>query len=211
MITPKVIDRRIIVIGVASLISLVLIVSYFGSKEETSKKIAVSTTTTTTLPPKNAQACEYLTSNSLLAGGIISDVDAKTSDGKKRCTYEDIGGQVNYLTLYVDVASQCEVLISSAKERIALPEVGPTAVYTEVLDPTIIVSQASRCYFVQGSKTLVSKENLIAIAKSITELFTAVDSSTTTTTQTTIVLPEVSGTTLPGQNTAAPTTTAPAA
>lgn len=210
VLSQKVLNRRIVMVSAAVFISLILTVGFFASiNDDEPKKTVSTTTTTTTLPPKNAQACEYLTDDSLAAGGIVPDVEPKTSADRKRCTYEDIGDQVNYITLYVDVASQCEVLISSAKERSSLTEVGPAAFYTEVLDPTIIVSQDARCYFVQGSKTLVTKANLVAIAKSITELFVAVDSSTTTTTQTTVVLPEVSGTTLPGQNTAPQTSISP--
>lgn len=191
----------------ASAVTVVGLLGYFFSTGDSDPKPAIKTpTTTTTLPPKNARACEYLTDTSLLAGGIISDVEPKTTENRKRCTYEDIGGEVNYITLYVDAASQCEVLIENANGKEAVLEVGKNAIYTHELDPTVIVAQASRCFFVQGSKTLVSKKQILAIAKSITELLVAVDASTTTTTQTTIVLPEATISTLPGQNTTVITT-----
>lgn len=208
MLSQTVKNRRLVVIAAAAIVTVIALFGYFFSNGDSKPKVIVTTTTTTTLPPKNARACEYLTASSLLAGGIIPDVAPKTTENRKRCTYEDIGGEVNYITLYVDAAGQCDVLISDAKEKEEVPEVGKNAIYTEVLDPTVIVPQESRCFFVQGSKTLVSKKAVLAIAKSVTELLVAVDSSTTTTTQTTIVLPEATVSTLPGQNTAVITTAA---
>lgn len=208
MISELLKNKRIVVIAGACLITIVLIAGYFLSGDDPKPKTVTTTTTTTTLPAKNAQACEFLTTTALLAGGIIPDVDPKTTDDKKRCTYEDIGGEVNYITLYVDDVSQCPTLIAAVKDPIKLPEVSPTAIFSDEMDPTIYVSQGTRCFFVQGSKTIIDKQSLTAIAKSVTDLFVAVDSTTTTTTQATVVLPEVSITTLPGQNTA-PTTTVP--
>ena len=206
MVSLRVKQRRIVVFIVLTLITVVGLVGFFSSGgDDKPDKPTRTTTTTTTLPEKNAQACEFLTPAALLAGGIIPDVDAKTSDDKKRCTYEDIGGEVNYVTLYVDAAEQCEILLSSTKKKSALPEVSAQAVYSDETDPTIIVTQGTRCFFVQGAKTLVTKTTLTAMAKAITDLFVAVDASTTTTTQTTVVLPEAV-TTLPGVNTAPSTT-----
>lgn len=206
MVSDRVKSRRAIVIVAASVLTVILLAGFFFSGGDSKPKAVEAPTTTTTLPKKNAQACEFLTKEALQAGGIIPDVDAKTSDDKKRCTYEDIGGEVGYITLYVDTPAQCDTLIAAATNKIALPEVSPSAVYYDELDPTIIVSQADRCFWVQGAKTLIGKAALTAIAKYVNDLFVQVDTSTTTTTQTTVVLPEAP-TTLPGQNTA-PSTSA---
>jgi hypothetical protein len=144
----------------------------------------------------------------LLAGGIIPDVEPKTTDNKKRCTYEGIGGDVNYITLYVDAFENCEILINDAKDAKKVEEINPNAIITAETDPTIIVPQGERCFFLQASRTLIEDDKLILIAVEISRLFKAVDSTTTTTTSTTVVLPEVGKPTLPGQNTV-PTTIAP--
>jgi len=201
-------NQRIVIIAIATVITIIVLLVFFGSSGDEEAKPEPVRTTTTTLPEKNAQACEFLTPQALLAGGLIADVDPKISADKRRCTYEDIGGEVNYITLYIDEAKQCDTLVAAAKNTSILPQVAKGAVYTEELDPTIFVKQDSRCFFVQGSKTLIDKDALIAITIAITDLFVAVDSSTTTTTPTTIVLPEATPTTLPGQNTAPSTTVA---
>ncbi len=199
-------SRRVIVIVAASVLTVILLAGYFFSGDDPKPKADAPPTTTTTLPEKNAQACEFLTKDALKAGGIVPDVDAVTSPDKKRCTYEDIGGEVGYITLYIDTPAQCDTLIAAAKHKVALPEVSPNAIFYDELDPTIIVSQTDRCFWLQGAKTFITKEQLVAIAKYVTNLFVQVDASTTTTTQATVVLPEATVSTLPGQNTAAPTT-----
>jgi len=202
-------NQRIVLVVISVIISIVVLFAFFGSSSSDEVKPSPTRTTTTTLPKKNAQACEFLMPQALLAGGIIADVEPIRSKDLRRCTYEDIGGEVNYLTLYIDEAKQCDTLVQAAKDTSLLPEVSKGAVYTEELDPTIFVKQDARCFFVQGSKTLVDKDSLIAITIAITDLFIAVDSSTTTTTPATVVLPEEAPSTLlPGQNTA-PTTMAP--
>lgn len=201
-------NLKVVGIVVGILLTFLIFMGYCAGDDEKQQTVS-TTTTTTTLPPKDAQACEYLTAQALLAGGIIADVDPKTTDDRKRCTFEDIGGEVNYITLYVDVVSQCDTLFANALDKEALPEVSPGAIYSEEMDPTVIVSQGTRCFFVQGAKTIVTKESLTNIAKEVTNLFAAVDSSTTTTTQATVILPETSLSPIPGQNTAATTTTIP--
>lgn len=198
---------RTIVIIAGVIVSIIVVILYFSSGSETKKETVKPTTTTTTLPEKNAQACEFLTEQVLAAGNIVPDVEPKTTDNRKRCTFEDIGGEVNYITLYVDNVAQCDTLFADATSKVAVPEVSPSAIYTDKTDPTIIVSLGERCFFLQGSKALVSKAQLTAIAKAVTELFVAVDSSTTTTTIATLVLPEATVGT-PGVNTA-PSTTVP--
>ena len=65
---------------------------------------------------------------------------------------------------------------------------------------------ADRCFFVQGSKTLIDEVGLTNMAKSVFALFTAVDATTTTTTL--LVDPNVTTRTilLPCQNTTEETT-----
>jgi hypothetical protein len=201
-------NTRVLIIGGLIIVTLFALAGYFsrdGDKKETKKPVV---TTTTSLPKKDAQACEFLTKENLALGGIVPDVDAKTSDGHKRCTYEDIGHQINYITLYVDAVSQCDILLQATPDAKPLPGVADAAYYSDASDPTIIVAQGTRCFFIQGAKTLVTKESLSKIATGVVQLFIAVDSSTTTTTQSTVVLPE-SSVTLPGQNVATTTTTAP--
>lgn len=187
-------------------ISLILLALFIVSNGDEKKPEVRRTTTTTTLPPKDAQACEYLTPETLLAGGIIPDVEPKASDDKKRCEFRDIGGSVNYITLYVDERKICPIWLEDVKSKKPVPEINDEAFFFDDIDPTIVVPQDSRCFFVQGSKTLVTRETLTAIAKSISDLLIAVDTSTTTTTQTTVVLPEDTSV-IPGVNTAAPSTT----
>jgi hypothetical protein len=200
---------RLIVIGIAVLVSLAVIAGYLSAGDDEKKAAPTSTTTTTTLPPKDAQACEYLTLEALLVGGIVPDVEPRRSDDLKRCEYRDIGGEVNYITLYVDDRDTCAIWLSDAQNKEGIPEISSLAVFVEDIDPTVIVPQGDRCFFLQGSKTLITKVNLIKIAKEISLLLKAVDTSTTTTVPLTVVLPETS-IVLPGQNTA-PTTTTTAA
>ncbi len=202
-------NKRLVAYVVAAIISIILVVIVFASGGEDNKQEVKSTTTTTTLPPKDAQACEYLTEEALAAGGIVPDVEPKRSNDLKRCTFEDIGGSVNYITLYVDVRERCQIWLDDAQESEPLKTVAPLAVYVEELDPTIIVPLGDRCFFLQGSKTIINKSSLTDIAVYIADLFTAIDATTTTTTTTTIVLPEDT-TVIPGVNraTTVPTTQA---
>ncbi|MFN8016123.1 MAG: hypothetical protein U0R17_05920 [Acidimicrobiia bacterium] len=198
----KQLTKKQIVIFVAAFLAAVLVlIIVFSSDDDNKPSKPLVITTTTTLPAKNAQACEFLTDTALLAGGIVADVEPKITKDKKRCTYSNIGKEINYITLYVDSPAQCAVLFDSQKNKVAIPDVAKNAIYSDETDPTIIVSQTDRCFFVQGSKTIVDKTSLSAIAKTIVDLFVAVDSSTTTTTPTTAVGPP-SSTQLPGQNTA---------
>jgi len=201
--------KRILIIAGAVLISVLLLFSLFSGDDPPKKKSTPRSTTTTTLPDKQAPACEFLTEEALMAGGIIPDVDPKTSDDKRRCTYQDIGGNVNYITLYVDTLDKCDVLIQGLNDPKEANDVAEGAKFFDETDPTIVVPQGNRCFFVQGSKTILNRTSLTQIAIAVADLFKAVDSSTTTTTSSTVVLPETQ-LTLPGQNTATTASTAPA-
>ena len=141
----------------------------------------------------------------------MPDKTAVASKDLMRCTYSDISSGINYLTLFLGKTAQCDVLKESAVNPKNVAEISPDAYYFEVIDPTIIVKMKDRCYFIQGSKTLIEEAGLRLMAKAVFALFTSVDATTTTTT-TIAIDPNATTTTvlLPGQNTTVvtePTTT----
>lgn len=182
--------RRLLLIAGAAIVSVVVLFLAFWPSSESNQTKRVVSTTTTTLPPIDAQACEYLTEEALLAGGIIADVEPKSENNLRRCTFLDIGGSINYITLFVDNRKICEVLIEDFTESEPLKIVAPEAIYSEEPDPTIIVPQGDRCFFLQGSNTIVTKVTLTEIAKNIAELFLDIDATTTTVPPETVVVPE---------------------
>lgn len=204
--------KRIALIATAVLVVIVLIGILFDSDpDKTTPKVdnsKTTSTTTTTLPPANSQACEFFTTEILASSGIITDKPAVSTENTKRCTYSDISGGINYLTLFLGKSVQCDVLKNEAKNPKNIVDISPGAFYFENIDPTIIVKMADRCFFVQGSKTLIDEVGLTNMAKSVFALFTAADATTTTTTL--LVDPNVTTSTilLPGQNTVVLTTTA---
>jgi len=194
---------------IASVILVTIIIGLlFGndSNDGKPKVNKIRVTTTTTLPPANSQACLFFEREILLAGGIVPDDKPKASKDLKRCTYNDLSDGINYLTLFLGKTTQCDVLKADATDPEKITSLGKEAYYFEVIDPTIIVKMQERCYFIQGSKTLIDKTQLVNMANAVYELFRSVDSTTTTTT---VPLdPNASTTTLliPGQNTVVVTT-----
>lgn len=193
---------------------IIVIVVLFGDSSDSNtdkKTLKTKITTTTTLPPVNSQACEFFKAEILATAGIVPDKTPTASKDLYRCTYNDISGGINYLTLFLGKATQCDVLKDNAVDPKNISDISPDAYYFEVIDPTIIVKMQDRCYFIQGSKTLIDEGGLELMAKAVFELFTSVD-ATTTTTSAPIIDPNASSTTalLPGQNTTVitePTTT----
>lgn len=207
MVSPQVRRRQLFTLVALAVITFIALGIYFASGDDSPKDSATrATTTTTTLPPKDSQACEFLTLENLATGGIIPDVNGVSSDRLKRCTYKDIGGNINFITLYLDVAAQCPTIINGQRTKSPLPEVSASAIYSDDIDPTIIVTSGTRCFFVQGSKTLINKTQLTDIAKAVTALLVAVDTSTTTAPPPTGVT-STPNATLPGSNTTVVTTT----
>ena len=194
---------------IASVILVTIIIGLiFGNNSKSEKPNAnrIRVTTTTTLPPANSQACLFFEREILLAGGIVPDDKPKASKDLKRCTYIDLSDGINYLTLFLGKPSQCDVLKADATDPEEISFLGKNAYYFEVIDPTIIVKMQERCYFIQGSKTLIDKTQLTNMAHAVYALFKSVDATTTTTT---VPLdPNASTTTLliPGQNTVVVTT-----
>ena len=206
--------KRLLLTIAALLTLIVVIVVLFGDDSDSKKDNSTSTkasTTTTTLPPANSQACEFFKPEILAAAAIVPDKTAVASKDLMRCTYSDISSGINYLTLFLGKTAQCDVLKGSAINPKNVAEISPDAYYFEVIDPTIIVKMKDRCYFIQGSKTLIEEAGLKLMAKAVFALFTSVDATTTTTTV--VVDPNATTTTtvlLPGQNTTVitePTTT----
>lgn len=196
--------KRIAIIITSIIVVIVLIGIFFGdddSSKDSKVDKAKITTTTTTLPAANSQACEFFTKEILAAGPIVSDKPAVASKDLKRCNYSDINGGINYLTLFLGKPAQCDVLKNDAKDPKNISSINPDAYYFEVLDPTIIIKMKDRCFFIQGSQTLVDETVLKNIAKAVYDLFTSVDATTTTTTIP--IDPNATTTTvvLPGQNT----------
>lgn len=196
--------KRLLLSLAALLTLIIVIVVLFGdgddSKDNKSAETKI-TTTTTTLPPANSQACEFFKPEILATAAIVPDKTAVPSKDLMRCTYNDISGGINYLTLFLGKTTQCDVLKEGAVNPKNVSEISPDAYYFEVIDPTIIVKMKDRCYFIQGSKTLIEEAGLKLMAMAVFDLFTSVDATTTTTTI--VVDPNVTTTTilLPGQNT----------
>jgi hypothetical protein len=196
-------SKKISIVATVVIVLIVLIGLFFGNDED-SKDVKIdknTTSSTTTLPAANSQACEFFTKEILATGSIISNKPAVASEDLKRCTYEDINEGINYLTLFLGKPAQCDVLKNDAVDPKSISSISPDAYFFEVIDPTIIVKMKDRCFFIQGSKTLIDEVSLTNIATAIFSLFTSVDSTTTTTT---IPIDPNSTTTtnvIPGQNT----------
>ena len=204
MITLEGKKKQIAIIATVIILLIILIGILFGTDSNTNKETvnkSKTTSTSTTLPPANSQACEFFKKGILAAALIVPDVNAVPSKDLKRCTYSGLNGGINYLTLFLGKSAQCDILKDDAKDPRNIPKISPGAFYFEVIDPTIIVKMPDRCFFVQGSKTLVNETKLTDMAIAIYGLFKSVDSTTITTTIPLDPNATTSTVLLPGQNT----------